>query len=89
MRRLAAFWRVAVLLGLAAHVARAQESSSLGLYVGGDIGTATIRQDPGPDTGYRGLSQKDFGWDAFIGVRPLPYFGAEIDYLAFGSADTG
>ena len=89
MGRLAAFWAAAALLGLAVHVARAQESSSLGLYVGGGIGIATIRQDPGPDTGYRGLSRKNFGWDAFIGVRPLPYLGAEIGYLDFGSANSG
>ena len=89
MGRLAAFWAVAALLGLAVHVACAQESSSLGLYVGGDIGIATIRQDPGADTDYRGLSRKDFGWDAFIGVRPFPYLGAEFGYLDFGNANSG
>ncbi len=71
-------------LFLSAHAAQAQESP-LGLYVGAGVGTATIRQDPELDTGYYGLSREDFGWDAFIGVRPLPYLGAEIGYLDFGT----
>jgi Outer membrane protein beta-barrel domain len=88
MARLAVFWTTAALLGFATHVARAQESP-LGVYVSADIGTATIRQDREPDTGYRGLSRKDFGWDAFVGVRPLAYLGAEIGYLDFGNVHGG
>jgi OmpA-like transmembrane domain len=73
-----------VSLCLSAHSARAQESP-LGLYVGVGAGSATLRQEPEPDTGYYGLSRDDIGWDAFIGVRPLPYLGAEIGYTDFGS----
>ncbi len=73
---------------LSAHAARAQDDSqesSLGLYVGAGVGATTLRQDPGLETGYYGFSREEFGWDAFIGVRPLPYLGAEIGYLDFGS----
>jgi opacity protein-like surface antigen len=73
-------------LCLSAHSARAQENP-LGLYLDAGIGTATLRQEPGLDTGYYGLSRETFGWDAFIGVRPLPYLGAEIGYLDFGSTN--
>jgi opacity protein-like surface antigen len=73
-------------LCLSAPAAWAQENP-LGLYVGAGVGTATVRQEPEPDTGYYGLSREDFGWDAFIGVRPSPYLGAEVGYLDFGSTD--
>ncbi|MGH8320149.1 MAG: outer membrane beta-barrel protein [Steroidobacteraceae bacterium] len=33
-----------------------------------------------------GLVRRALGWDVFMGVRPLPYLGAEIGYLDFGSA---
>jgi len=86
MRRLTIFWSAVSWLCFSAHSARAQQSP-LGLYVGAGVGTATIRQDPEQDTGYYGLTREDFGWNAFIGVRPLPYLGAEIAYLDFGSVN--
>lgn len=70
-------------LSLSVHSLRAQESP-LGLYVGAGAGTATLRQDAVP-YGFFGLSRDDIGWDVFIGVRPLPYLGAEIGYTDFGS----
>jgi hypothetical protein len=73
-------------LFLSAHSARAQESP-LGFYVGAGVGSATLRQEPGPDTGYYGLERDDFGWNAFVGVRPLPYLGAEIGYVDFSSGN--
>lgn len=74
---------------LSAHGVCAQESSlgPLGLYVGAGVGTATMRQDPEPDTGYYGLAREDLGWDAFIGIRPSPYLGAEVGFLDFGNTD--
>jgi hypothetical protein len=59
----------------------------VGFYIGAGAGTATLRQEPGPDTGYLGLTREDFGWNAFAGVRPLPYLGAEIGYLDFNSGN--
>jgi hypothetical protein len=89
-RRLAAFWTTAALLALAANVARAQDRRSIGLYIGTGIGNATIRQDPPvPSTGYYKLSRRDFGWDAFVGMRPFRYLGAEIGYLDFGKTNGG
>lgn len=73
-------------LCLSAHSARAQETP-LGFYVGAGGGTATLRQDPTPDTGYYGFVREDFGWDAFVGVRPLPYLGAELGYVDFSSGN--
>ena len=76
-------------LWIGAHSARAQESPSLesplGLYVGAGAGASTLREEAGPDTGYYGLARENLGWDAFIGIRPLPFLGAEIGYTDFGT----
>ena len=74
---------------LGAHSASAQivgypPSNPLGLYVGAGLGLSDIRQDPVP--GNVGMDRSTVGWDAFLGIRPLPYLGAEIGYLDFGSA---
>lgn len=75
---------------LAAHSARAQEgptpSNPLGAYVGAGLGLSDIRQDPVADNGSLGMDRGTVGWDAFLGIRPLPYLGAEIGYVDFGSA---
>lgn len=73
-------------LWLSAPSARAQENP-LGLYVGAGVGNGSVRQEPTPDTGGYGLVRDDIGWDAFIGVRPIPFLGAEIGYTDFGSVD--
>jgi hypothetical protein len=74
---------------LSAHAARAQEYSTqtnpLGFYLGAGIGTSTIRQDPEGDTSDLGMARRTVGGDVFAGIRPLPYLGAEIGYLDFGS----
>jgi Outer membrane protein beta-barrel domain len=77
-------------LFLAAHSAEAQQApvqgNPLGLYVGVGAGLSTIRQDADVNTIDLGLSRSEAGWDAFVGIRPIPYLGAEIGYLDFGTA---
>lgn len=77
-------------LFLASHSACAQQvavpANPLGLYVGAGVGLSTIRQDADVDTIGLGLSRSEVGWDAFAGIRPIPYLGAEIGYLDFGTA---
>jgi len=72
-----------------AHSASAQEGPTpgnpLGVYVGAGLGLSDIRQDSVPDDGGLGLNRSTVGWDAFVGVRPLPYLGAEVGYLDFGN----
>ena len=72
-------------LFLAGHSAYAQENP-LGFYVGAGAGVSTIRQQSNAYTQGLGLSRGATGWDAFMGIRPLPYLGAEIGYLDFGDA---
>ena len=67
------------------HSARAQEST-LGVYAGAGVGSATVRQDAQAASGNLGLSHGALGWDVFLGLRPSRYLGAEVDYFDFGKA---
>jgi hypothetical protein len=77
-------------LFLASRSASAQQgptpSNPLGVYVGAGLGLSDIRQDPVAITDDLGMARTTVGWDAFLGIRPVPYLGAEIGYLDFGSA---
>ncbi|MGH8201947.1 MAG: outer membrane beta-barrel protein [Steroidobacteraceae bacterium] len=77
-------------LFLTAHSAQAQEGpppgNPLGVYVGAGLGMSTIRQDAEVSTGGMGLERSSVGGDVFLGIRPLPYLGAEIGYVDFGNA---
>jgi len=74
---------------LSAQSARAQEgptpANPLGVYVGAGLGLSDIRQDSVAENGDLSMDRSTVGWDAFLGVRPLPFLGAEIGYLDFGS----
>jgi hypothetical protein len=88
MERLTILWTGVALFSLSAHSANAQESP-IGLYAGASFGNATLRQGAVRDTAFYDFNQNDLGWNAFVGVRPLPYLGVEIGYLDFGSASRG
>jgi hypothetical protein len=55
-----------------------------GLYVGAGVGESTIRSN---DASY-GLpgyyNDHETAWKAIIGVRPLQFLGAEVEYIDFG-----
>jgi opacity protein-like surface antigen len=58
----------------------------LGLYVGAGVGRATINQtefDEFSDSFHHDDGQP-LGWNAVIGVRPIPFLGAEAEYIDFG-----
>ncbi|MEJ0006464.1 MAG: hypothetical protein WDM77_08900 [Steroidobacteraceae bacterium] len=59
----------------------------LGLYVGAGAGRATINQIQFDDHGadFRHIDGQPLGWNAVIGVRPLPFLGAEAEYIDFGT----
>lgn len=63
----------------------------LGLYVGAGVGRATINQTQFDDYArvYRHLDGEPLGWNAVIGVRPIPFLGAEAEYIDFGSTHLG
>jgi opacity protein-like surface antigen len=63
----------------------------LGLYVGAGVGRATINQtefDQFSDS-FHHDDGEPLGWNAVIGVRPIPILGAEAEYIDFGHSRLG
>ena len=77
-------FRMAVLAGCLATV-RAEAADPLGVYVGAGVGRADVRTDRIP---YLGFDERDTGWTASLGVRPIPLLGAELQYFDFGHPST-
>ena len=48
-------------------------------YLGADAGQSTVRND------YLGFDQHGLGFDLRLGVRPIPFLGAEIEYVDLGN----
>jgi hypothetical protein len=59
----------------------------LGLYVGAGVGRATVNQTQFDAYGdyFHHIDGEPLGWNAVIGVRPLPFLGAEAEYIDFGN----
>ncbi len=63
----------------------------LGLYVGAGVGRATINQtefDQFSDS-FNHDDGQPLGWNAVVGLRPIPIFGAEAEYIDFGNSRLG
>jgi hypothetical protein len=55
-----------------------------GFYVGAGVGYSTIRSDD-PAYGYPGYyNDHQLAWKGIVGVRPVPFLGAEFEYIDFG-----
>jgi Outer membrane protein beta-barrel domain len=55
-----------------------------GLYVGAGVGYSTIRSDD-PSYGLPGYyNDHQTAWKVIAGVRPIPFVGAEFEYIDFG-----
>jgi Outer membrane protein beta-barrel domain len=64
-------------------------SDLLGLYVGGGIGESTVRSDTGFDPDYPADSHPHHtAWKIMAGIRPIPFLGAEAEYVDFGHPDS-
>ncbi|HTV96906.1 MAG TPA: hypothetical protein VME42_12920 [Steroidobacteraceae bacterium] len=60
----------------------------LGAYVGAGVGTSNVGNNDNYDFGYYGgYHDHDAAWKAMIGIRPLPFAGAELEYIDFGSGN--
>jgi opacity protein-like surface antigen len=73
--------------GLAATCARAD--NLLGVYVGAGVGVAQIGNNNGyyDPSGYGGdYHDHDAAWKVIVGLRPVPFVGAELEYIDFGNA---
>jgi opacity protein-like surface antigen len=59
-------------------------SNLAGFYLGAGVGYSTVRSDD-PAFGLPGsLNDTEFAWKLIAGVRPIPYAGAEFEYIDFG-----
>lgn len=76
MRRLAF-----VPLALLAASAVASDFNPFGLYVGGAVGPARETY-----TAFGINDETRTGWKALVGFRPIPFLGAEVEYVDFGRA---
>jgi opacity protein-like surface antigen len=69
----------------AATCATVQAADSLGFYIGGAVGQADVRVDSSLASTSSDVSEHHAGWKAIVGVRPLSFVGAELEYLDFGN----
>jgi len=73
----------AVLIGACAASAAFADNPA-GFYLGAGAGYSTVRSDD-PAYGYPGyFDDHQAAFKVFAGVRPIPFVGAEIEYIDFG-----
>src|SRR5580658_10199799 len=63
----------------------------LGVYVGGGIGRSSLNQiqfDQFVDD-IQHIDAQPLGWNAVVGIRPIPFLGAEAEYIDFGNHNIG
>jgi hypothetical protein len=80
---------LAFTVGVAAIGTARAADDLLGLYVGGSIGRSDIHLKNSWIANLTGTDEvvlRPTGWTASVGVRPLRYLGAELQYLDFGNA---
>jgi hypothetical protein len=83
--------QVVLLLGFMCLQPALAQSNPFGLYAGLGIGRSTLGNsfsvlDPYDATPF---AQSELGWKGLIGVRPIPWVGAELEYMDFGSSRVG
>jgi hypothetical protein len=69
---------------------RAMAANPVGFYFGGGFG-ASYSDAKLNDYYYYpyGYHYQGTGWQAMLGIRPIPFLGAELEYLDFGGPDYG
>jgi opacity protein-like surface antigen len=92
MKRVATLLMALSAVGTCAVSASASAQNLLGLYAGAGIGESTVRSDYGFDPYYPDDSHPHHtAAKAIVGIRPIPFLGAEAEYIDFGhpsSADS-
>jgi hypothetical protein len=63
-------------------------SNPLGFYIGAGVGRSTISQVAFDQysAGTRDLDGHPLGWNAVVGLRPIPFAGVEAEFIDFGRA---
>ncbi len=63
----------------------------LGVYAGAGVGRSDVGElqiDPFGDS-YHRFDGDQLGWNAVVGLRPIPFLGAEAEYIDFGRTGIG
>jgi opacity protein-like surface antigen len=79
-------WACAAILAMGACGAStaALAEDPVGFYIGAGVGESTVRSDD-PAYGLPGYyNDHQTAWQGVFGVRPLPFVGAEAEYIDFG-----
>lgn len=74
-----------VVAALAVQPAGASDWNLLGFYAGAGVGESTVRSDTGFDPYYPTDSHPHHtAYKVLAGIRPIPFVGAEAEYIDFG-----
>jgi opacity protein-like surface antigen len=91
MKRISAVLWGVVAAGACLASTMASADNLLGFYAGVGLGESTVRSDEGYGYGRGGYDfnhyyndDHHFGWKAIAGIRPIPFLGAEVEYIDFG-----
>ncbi len=80
-------WMALTTLAGTAHSAEPLPQPSPGFYVGAGIGAAAAHTTvPAGITWQTNVDTSTTGWNLFGGFRPQKFFGAELEYIDFGSS---
>jgi hypothetical protein len=87
MKRISGTLLVIAALGAGAVSTAALADNPVGFYLGAGAGYSTIRSDD-PAYGLPGYyNDHQTAWKVIAGVRPIPFVGAEYEYIDFGHPD--
>ena len=84
MKRISWAFAAVLAIGACAASTTALAEDPLGFYVGGGVGESTIRSDD-PGYGLPGYyNDHQTAFQGVLGIRPLSFVGAEVEYIDFG-----
>src|ERR1700722_12512958 len=84
MKRISGTLLATLVVGACAASTAALADNAAGFYLGAGVGYSTVRSDD-PAYGYPGyFNDHETAWKVMAGVRPIPFVGAEAEYIDFG-----
>jgi hypothetical protein len=84
MKRISGTLRAILAVGACTASTAALADNLAGFYIGAGVGYSTVRSDD-PAYGLPGyFNDHQTAWKAIAGVRPIPFLGAEFEYIDFG-----
>ena len=84
MKRISWTFAAVLAIGACGASTAALAQDPLGFYIGGGAGESTVRSDD-PGYGLPGYyNDHQSAFQAVFGLRPLPFLGAEVEYIDFG-----